>query len=260
MPPISRSLKSAWVQATRNNAGLLAAGIAYYAFLSFLPLVAAMVLSYGLFVDPETIARHSAQLAVTLPPSASELVLEQIEAVVETRAGAKGLGLVVAIALSLFGARLAAGSVITALNVAFDAEESRSFLKANLLALAITMGAVAVSGLVGAAAALAGPASLVVVVLFAFAAAALTYRIVPNVPPPAWGATMRGAALFAIGWSIASAAFGFYAAQLGNYNATYGSLGAVVVFLTWLFLSAHVLLLGGHLAAASERKGETGDI
>lgn len=252
MPPIFEALKSAWTLATRNNAGLLAAGIAYYAFLSFVPLIAAMVLSYGLFVDPQTIATHSAQLAATLPPSASQLVTDQIESVVETRAGAKGLGLAAAIALSLFGARLAAGSVITAFNVAFDAEESRGLVKANLLALAITLGAVGVSGLVGAAAALAGPASLVVIALFAFAAAALAYHFVPNAPAPAWPATVRGGVLFALGWTGANAIFGFYAANFGNYNATYGSLGAVVVFLTWLFLSAYVLLLGAHLAAASD--------
>jgi membrane protein len=254
MPPIFEALKSAWTQATRNNAGLLAAGIAYYAFLSFVPLIAAMVLSYGLFVDPQTIASHSAQLAATLPPSASQLVIDQIESVVETRAGTKGLGLIVATALSLFGARLAAGSVITALNVAFDAEESRGLLKANLLALAITLGAAIAGGLLGATTALAGPASLVVFALFAFAAAALAYHFVPNAPAPTWPATVRGAALIALAWTGSSAAFGIYAANFGNYNATYGSLSAVVVLLTWLFLSAYVLLLGGHLAAASDER------
>lgn len=253
MPPFIDALKLAWARASDSNAGLLAAGIAYYAFLSFVPLIAAMVLSYGLFAQPETIAAHIGQLARTLPPSASELVTDQIESVVETRAGAKGFGLAAALVLSIFAARVAAGSVITALNVAFGAEESRGFVKANLLALAITAGAVFAIGLVGIATALAGPASLLVVAAAALLSAALAYRRVPNVEPAGWPAAFRGALLFAAGWTAASAAFAFYAANFGNYNATYGSLGAVVVLLTWLFLSAYVLVLGGFLTAASRQ-------
>ena len=251
-------ISSAWRRANDNNAGLLAAGIAYYAFLSIMPLLAAMVLSYGLVVDQATLAEHSASLARTLPPSAGELITEQLESVVDMQGGASGLGLVVALALSLFGARVAAGAVMNAFNVAFAAEENRGMIKSNVLAIGITFGAVAAFGLVGITTAFVSGAfgdaggawiSYAVFLLAGFLGAGAAYFYVPNTARPPIAACAIGAALFAPGWMLASLGFGAYASNVANYNATYGSLGAIVVLLTWLFLSAYLLLLGAHLAA-----------
>ncbi len=260
MPPLLESLKSGWTRANDNNAGLLAAGIAYYAFLSFMPLLAAVVLTYGLVADPVLVARHIDQLSDALPAAAAELVGGQLESVTDKRSGTSGLGLILALALSLFGARVAAGATITAINIAFGVDNTRGFLKANLLALAITVGAVLAIALVGGATALvalvldgAGGAftSFAVIGLAGIGGAALAYRIVPNRDDISFAAAMRGAIPFAVGWMIASAGFGFYTANFGNYDATYGSLGAIVVFLTWMYLSAYLLLIGAHLASAS---------
>ncbi|AWW73189.1 hypothetical protein CD351_01975 [Erythrobacter sp. KY5] len=252
--------KSGWLQAQANNTGLLAAGVTYYAFLSFVPLLAAIFLTYGLLADPSLVAENTRDLAATLPPSAAELVGDQLEEITSDRSGASGLGLLVAIALSIFGARVAAGSIITALNVAFDASESRGLIKANLLALCITIGAMVAFGLIAVLTTLAGTvisdaggagASLAIALLAGLGGSILAYRIVPNVDDVSTSEALRGAIPFAIGWVTASAGFAWYASNFGNYNATYGSLGAVVVFLTWLYLSAYLLLLGAHIAAAS---------
>jgi membrane protein len=260
MLPSFSLLKSAWTRAQENDAGLLAAGIAYYAFLSFVPLLIAAVLSYGIFADPQTVTGHAESLAATLPASASELVVEQMRAIAEDRGDAKGLGLLLALALALFSARVAAGAVITAFNIAFDSPEDRGFIKSNLLALSITIGAIAAMGLVAAATSAsvflfpdgAGAfATFLVIGLAGIGGAVLAYRIVPNVGDVTMHEAVRGALPFGASWMLASAAFGYYVSNIASYNATYGSLGAIVVLLTWLFLSAYLLLLGAHVAAAA---------
>ncbi len=260
MRSLTASLKSGWSRASEGNVAILAAGVAYYAFLALIPLIATAILTYGLVVDPATIAAHGEALAANLPAAAGELVAQQVASVAESRGGASGLGLLVAIALSLFGARVAAGAIITALDIAFDAPAMRGFIAATLLALAITLAAVIGLGLVAGATTLATTGiggglgalgGLAVVGLAGFGGATLAYRIIPNVSRIPRSAAMRGAALFSLGWLAATAGFGFYASNFGSYNATHGSLGAVIVFLTWLWLSALLLLLGAHVAAAS---------
>ncbi len=265
MPSLFHTLKSAWSRASDADIGLIAAGIAYYTFLSFMPLLAATVLIYGFAVDPQTLAQHTGRLAQSLPGSAAQLVTDQLEAVVESRSGASGLGLLAALAGSLFAARVAAGAVIKALNDAFGAEESRGFIKSNLLALAITVGAAVAMGLVAGTTAVTstvlggsggGFASYAIVGAAGVGGAMLAYRVVPNTQGVSKGAALRGAVLFALGWMAASAGFGLYVSRFGDYNATYGSLGAIIVFLTWLFLSAYLLLLGAHIACAWDVKSE----
>lgn len=265
MRPIIASLQSGWTRANEENAPLLAAGIAYYAFLSFVPLLAAIVLTYGLVADPKTVAGHAASLAEGLPASSADLVTAQLESVTARRGGASGLGLLVALALALFGSRLAAGAVIAAFDVAFGARQKRGLIRSNLLALAITLGAILAFGLVAGATTMVSVvfadsggrfATFALVGVAGIGGAMLAYRIVPNTRGRiSYFAALRGAVLFALGWMVASAGFGFYVSNFGNYNATYGSLGAVVVFLTWLFISALLLLIGAfvaHASAASE--------
>ncbi|KPF63775.1 YihY/virulence factor BrkB family protein [Porphyrobacter sp. AAP60] len=260
MQSLLTSLRAGWSRASDSNAGLIAAGIAYYGFLALVPLLAAAFLTYGLAVDPQTIAAHGESLTRTLPGAAGELVAGQLDNVTEQRGGSSGLGLVVALALALVGARVAAGALITALDMAFAEQPDRGFIAGNLLALAITLGAVLALGLMAGITAMVSTifagsggafASYFLMGVAGFAGAALAYRIVPQRQAVTRAQAMRGGALFATGWIAASAGFGFYTSNFGNYDVTYGSLGAVVVFLTWIWLSAWLLLLGAHFAAAS---------
>ena len=176
----------------------------------------------------------------------------------EAKDNAKGLGLAIAFAIALFGARNAARSIIGGLNVVFNVEEDRGFLKSNAIALVVTLGAVFALALAGTAislaAALPGAAAPVASFALMFIAgmlgAGFLYRFAPNRPDPPWSAVLPGAALFALVWVGATALFGSYVANFANYNATYGSLGAVVILLTWFYLSAFVLLLGGEFVQA----------
>ncbi|APE27532.1 YihY/virulence factor BrkB family protein [Aurantiacibacter gangjinensis] len=254
--------KAAWAKATDNDLSVLAAGVAYFAFLSFVPLLAASVLSYGLVADPQTVANHIGAMAQNLPDSAATLIGDQLEAVVETSSGTKGLALLLALALALISARSSATALVRAIAIAFGDEGRRGFVRANLFAVTIVIGVIVGAGLLVAGmgfvtafaeriglGALSRVATLLMLVaIFTAGIAALIRRAPPSIAP-SWRAAMQGAFVAAAGIVAFTAAFGFYVANFGSYNATYGSLGAVIVLLTWLYLSAYVLLLGAQFTA-----------
>jgi membrane protein len=261
-----------WKEAGDDNVGLLAAGVAFYAFLAFVPLLAATVLVYGLAAEPQTVADHIRKLFGVLPRDAAALIGDQLKSMTESPDAAKGWSLVVAIALAVYGASKGSGAIVTALNIAYEVKESRGFIKSTILSLAMTVGALVV--LVIAAAGISVMAWVeaffpgfpawahdvfrilfwaVAVVAVGFGLAAV-YRYAPNRPDAPWVWISPGSASATLLWLAASLGFGFYVSQFGNYNATYGSLGGVVVFLTWLYLSAYIVLMGGEMNSELERQ------
>jgi membrane protein len=261
-----------WKEAGDDNVGLLAAGVAFYAFLAFVPLLAATVLVYGLAAEPETVAKHIQELFGVLPRDAAALIGDQLKSMTESPDAAKGWSLVVAIALAVYGASKGSGAIVTALNIAYEVKESRGFIKSTLLSLAMTLGALVVLVIAAAGISVMGwveaffpgfPAwahnlfrilfwaAAVVAVGFGLAA---TYRYAPNRPDAPWVWISPGSAAATLLWLVASLGFGLYVSQFGNYNATYGSLGGVVVFLTWLYLSAYIVLMGGEMNSELERQ------
>jgi membrane protein len=259
-------------EASADNVGLISAGVAFYAFLALLPLLGATVLTYGLVAEPQTVLRHMKSMTTMLPADIANLIGEQLLSVVRTSGGKKGLGLLVALGVALFGARNAAGAIITALNIAYEEEEKRGFIKVNLLALAMTAGAVvalvlallAIASLAALETLLLGSSPLaiafgkvityVLLALVASGAAATLYRYGPSRDKARWRWLTPGSALFALAWVILTLGFGFYVANFGNYGATYGSLSAVVVLLTWLYLSGYALLFGAELNSELEHQ------
>ncbi|GGD61741.1 YihY family inner membrane protein [Erythrobacter arachoides] len=254
------ALKIAFAEAGKDNAGIVAAGVAYYAFLAIVPLLGAMVIIYGLVADAETVAQHARTLAGVLPQAAAQLIVEQLETATTSATGTAGLGLVAALAVALFGARNGAGALIVALDIAYDLTDSRSFVKRNLLALAMTLAAIAGFVLVGGALAATGllqstiakVLSYAIVFAAAMGGAWLIYRFGPDRSPPPARRQLPGAVFFAGAEAVLTLGFGLYVANFGSYDATYGSLGAVVVLLTWLYLSAYVLIIGAELNAPAE--------
>jgi membrane protein len=261
-------------EASDDNIGLIAAGVAFYGFLALVPLLGAIVLSYGLIADPQTVLHNMTGLTSVMPADAAKLIGEQLMNVVKTSGSKKGLGVLLALVIAMFGARNGAGSVVIALNVAYEEKEKRGFLKINLLALTITGAAVvvAISALVAIAALghlgkLIPQAPGIVLVLGKLlsyvllgaggaAAAATLYRYGPSRDEPRWTWITPGSLFAALCWLLLTLGFGVYVAKFGNYNATYGSLGAVVVMLTWLYLSSYVLLLGAELNSELEHQTE----
>jgi membrane protein len=264
-------LKRSWSEASDDNIGLVAAGVAFYAFLAIVPLLAATVLSYGLLAEPATVVANVRTLTQAMPADAAALVGEQLMAVVQTSEGKKGLGLLVALGVALFGARNGAGAVVTALNIAYEEKEKRGFVRMTLVNLAITVAAVVAAITAGLAvtalaaleewlprapvvAVLGKIVSYLILLLVAAAGAATLYRYGPSRARARWTWITPGSLLAAIGWVALTLGFGIYVANFGNYNATYGSLGAVVVLLTWLYLSSYILLFGAELNSEFEHQ------
>lgn len=260
-----------WREAGQDNVGLVAAGVAFYGFLALVPLLGAIVLTYGLVVEPATVIRDMQQLTSVMPADAAKLVGDQLLNIVETSDGKKGLGLLLALGLALFGARNGAGGLIAALNIAYEEEEKRGFLKLNLLTLTMT-GAAVLAAIVAVVAigalghledvldgmpivAMLGKiVSYLLLLLVGAAGAATLYRFGPSRQSAQWIWLTPGSALSALLWLLLTIGFGIYVANFGNYNATYGSLGAVVVLLTWLYLSSYILLFGAELNSEIEHQ------
>lgn len=265
-------LKRSWAEMGKDNLSLIASGVAFYAFLAMVPLLGAIVLTYGLVAEPTSVMRHFQQLSAMLPADAARLIGEQLLNVVSTAASKKGFGLVLALALAFWGATKATGAIVTALNIAYEEEETRGFLKRTLINLAMVVGAVLLVGLAMAAITIfsnldrffpAAPAVLLLLgrvaswlVLASIGAAgvATLYRYAPNRDAAQWRWLTPGSVFAAVGWGVLTLGFGVYVANFGNYNATYGSLGAVVVLMTWLYLSALMLLLGAELNSELEHQ------
>ncbi len=267
-------LKRIYAEGQADNIGLIAAGVAYYGFLALIPLLGALVLTYGLVVPPSDVGKQMEAISGALPADAAKLINEQLASIVTTAASKKGWGLLLALLLAFYGAMKGATAIVTALNVAYNEHETRSFIKTTLIAAAVTLGAVlvAIAGLLAASAMAylqhrAGDispvlafviklASWLVAGLLASAAVAALYRYAPNRTAAKWSWVSPGALLATIAWVLMTLGFGLYASHFGNYNKTYGSLGAVVVLLLWLYLSTYVLLLGAELNAELEHQTE----
>jgi membrane protein len=261
-----------WTKTGDDNISLMAAGVAFYAFLSIVPLLGALVMTYGLIADPSTIADHARTIFRLVPKDAAKLILDQIVNLVTTAAGKKGVGLAVALFISIYGATRASGAIIMALNVIYEQHERRSILKSTAISFLMILGtvAVAVVGLLAASAItllgkwanrLGDVTTITLGVLTWFVAAALAcfaiaaaYRYAPDRHDAKWRWISFGSIVATVLWLLATLGFGAYAATIGNYNATYGSLGAVVVLLMWLWVSAYAVLLGATINAEVERQ------
>jgi len=261
-----------WKEAGQDNISLIASGVAFCAILAMVPMLAAVVLSYGLIATPETVIQNVRSLTSVMPEDAARLVGEQLANIVSTSDGKKGFGLILALGVAFYGAMKGATAIITALNVAYDEDETRSFIRLNLVALGITACAVLVTILAifsitamagfealfpnapGFVAIMGRILSYLLMAAVGAAAAASLYRFAPNRSHARWVWLTPGSALAALSWVIMTFGFGIYVANFGSYDATYGSLGAAVVTLTWLYLSAYVLLLGAEFNCELERQ------
>lgn len=260
-----------WKETSTDNVGLVAAGVSFYGFLALLPLLGAIVLSYGLLADPGTVMNNMAAMTQVMPTEIAKFVGEQLLYVVQISGSKKGIGVLIALALALFSARNGALAIVTALNIAYEEEEKRGFLKTNLLALGITAAAVTMAvfallamtifAYVGA---LLPTSSVLVFVskgashlllgLAAAAAAATLYRFGPSRDKARWVWLTPGSLLFALGWVLLTLGFSFYVSTFGNYAATYGSLATIVILLTWMYLSSYLLIFGAELNSELEHQ------
>jgi membrane protein len=249
----------------------LAAGMTYYSLLAIFPALAALVAIYGLFSDAGTIAKHLDEVSGFMPSGAIDVAREQLTRVASKGNQTLGLTFIIGLAVSLWSANAAMKSLFDTLNIVYDEKEERGFLKLNAMSLAFTLAAIAfVLAALGAIVVipvilnylwLSNFADLVVSIarwpaMFLVVALALAcvYRFGPSREAPRWRWITWGSIVATILWLGASALFSWYAANFGKFNETYGSLGAAVGFMTWIWISAIAILLGAELNAEIEHQ------
>jgi len=255
----------------QDRVPLLSAAVAFYSLLAIVPAMVAIVCLYGLLADPSDIERQVDDWLGSAPQEVRELVAAQLTSITENAGTAAGIGVVIGIVAALWAASSGMGHLVEAINIAYDEEETRGWVKRRLLAIALTVGAtvfimVAVGLIAVLPAALAdtglGTASRVVagvvrwLVLFVGMIAALSvlYRYGPDRNGPKWRWASPGAIVATIMWLLASVLFSIYTANFAKYNETYGTLGSVVVVMLWLFLTALAVIVGAELNAELERQ------
>lgn len=262
--------KRAWKEAKEDHVPLLAAGVAFYAFLSIFPALIAAITLYGLFADPQQAVRQVEQAASALPSAAQELLSTQVEQLTSSQPTGLGLTAIFSILLAFWSASNGVGNMMTAINVAYDEEDRRGFIKQKALALLLTIGAIVfvvvavaliavapvlldVLGLGAVATVLIQVARWVLLVVAVMAALAILYRLAPQRDAPQFGWVSVGAVIATVLWILASVGFSLYV-SLGGYGESYGALAGVVVLLFWLWISSYAILLGAEANAEAEQQ------
>jgi membrane protein len=261
-----------WTRTWQDNVGLVAAGVTYYGFLALVPLLGIIVMLYGIFADPQTVVSNVRAVTTILPPDVATLIADQLIAAVQVTKQTEGLGIVVALLVALYGGTNGAGAIITALNIAYEEKEKRSLAGFYLVAAIMTVAAVvlAVSALIatttlaflGSLAPTASPllvtsAKLGGYVLLTIAAAAVAstlYRFAPSREDARWRWITPGSLFAATTWLLLTLLFSFWVTKVTDYDATYGSLGTIVILLTWIYLSAYALIFGAELNSEIEHQ------
>lgn len=246
-------LKRTKAEAKSDNLPLLAAGVAFYALLSLVPALAAMVSIYGLVADPADIDRQVSDALAAAPAEVRDLVSQQLESVTSQSGGGLGLTVVISVLLALWSASSGMKHLMTAINVAYDEDETRGFLALRLRALALTVGAI-LFAVVAVGVITVVPLAFPLLAVGVVAGLAVLYRYAPDRDEPKWSWTAPGTIVAAVGWVIASLLFSLYTSTMGSYAETYGALGAVVVLMLWLMITAAMIVVGAEVNAEAERE------
>lgn len=264
-------LSRAYVRTGEDRLLATAAGVVFFGLLAIFPAVTALVSCYGLFASPSTIGANLRTLALMLPEGSFQIVQDQIGRVLDKGNTALGATFLFGLALAIWSANAGVKAVIDALNVVYEEREKRGFVRLNLLSLAFTTGGIAALLLmVGAVVALPlaldhvglEPDNQTIVavarwpLLFVVLVVALgfLYRFGPSRPAARWQWLSVGAVAAAVLWIAGSALLSWYLSNFGNYSATYGSLGAAIGLMIWMWMSAIIVLCGAELNSEIERQ------
>lgn len=257
-----------WKTFNRDNIPQVAGGVAFFALLAIFPGIGVFVSLYGLFSDVDTAQAQLGLLQGVLPEAALQLVGEQMLRLAAARHTGLGVAFLVSLVVSLWSANAGMKALIVGLNVAFEEHEKRSLVRLNLVSLSFTVGMLAfllasIGAIVEAPLALAfvGRQSLALTVLRwpmlllgAMAGLALLYRFGPSRNQEQWRWISWGSCAAALLWLATSLLFSFYVAHFGSYDRTYGSLGAAVGFMTWIWISTITVLFGAELNSEIEHQ------
>jgi membrane protein len=249
----------------------VAAGVVFYGLLALFPAITALVSCYALLADASTVNQHLASLGSMLPGGAMDIVKEQVDRVLSKGDIKLGAAFAFSFLLALWSANGGMKAMIDALNVAYEESEERGFFKLNAVSLAFTMGGlVAVLVAIGAIVALPLVLSAIglsavtdavirygrwpLLIAMTLLALAVLYRYAPSRRAPQWKWITPGSLFASVAWLAGSALLSFYLANYAHYDATYGSLGAAIGLMMWMWMSTIVILTGAELNAEVEHQ------
>jgi membrane protein len=250
-----------------HNLTLVSAGVAFYAFLAFVPTLIAVVSVYGLVADPDDVRDQIDNVAGALPEELRDFLEYQLTQITNANRAGVSITLVVAIALALWSASGGMAALVTGINVAHEAEEPKSFVAKRGKALLLTLGAVIVLvvlvwllaflpafieevGLGDAGRLVFSIVRWPVLALLMVLALSTLSRIAVSEPyeRSGWrGLITPGAIAGTALWLVVSLLFSFYTSNFASYSKTYGALASIVVVLLWLFLSVMAVLIGAEV-------------
>ena len=250
-----------------------AASVTFYALLSLFPAITAIVSIYGLFTDRSTIEGQLENVSAFVPSGGMDIIREQIHRLTQSPASGLGIGAMVGLLTALWSANAGTKAMFSALNDVYGEREDRGFVKVTALSLAFTLGGVALIlvgigmiallpvvfsaiGLGNVLDVVARLARWPLIVVIMISALAMLYRFGPSRRLAKWRWVSWGGAIGAVSWIGLSIGFSWYVTHFGSYNKTYGSLGAIIGFMTWIWLSTTVLLLGAQINAELETQTE----
>lgn len=261
---------------TADKISILSAAVAFYALVAAFPALSALVSIYGLVADPAGVRTQLAGLEGVIPSEAVTLLSGWLDTLLKAPRSSFGFGLLVSIAVSLWIARNATGTMMIALNIAFGESEARGIVGYNAVAILLTtililLGVIGVflvavlptlTGFLPLPAALKSAISLLrwpILALMMVLTIALLYRFGPNRKNARWEWASTGAVFATIVWILGSVGFSIYVSRFASYDNTYGSIGAVVVLLLWLWLGAFAVLAGAELNTTIRNKMQSAD-
>jgi membrane protein len=256
---------------SKDNLSLVAAGVAFYLILALFPALVAVVSIYGLVTSPQQIQEQITRMSDALPQDAQSIIEEQLTDIATTAGSALGFGAIGGLLFTLWSASKGMQALMTSLNITYDEEETRGFLKFTGIAFLLTLVAIIfiiltlfliailpallqTIGLGNIAKSLFSLARWPILALVFMVMLTGLYRYAPCRHQAKWEWISPGAGAATILWLIVSAGFAFYVDNYGTYNQTYGSLGAAVILLMWFWLTALIILLGAELNSEMEHQ------
>jgi membrane protein len=264
-------LKRSWAENSADNMPIIAGGVAFFGFLSIFPALIALISLYGIVASPATVAQQVEDLSAQLPNDAAGLIKDQLTSIVENSGSALSISLVVSILAALWSASGGMGNLVTAVNLAYDEVEARTFVKLKLTSLALTLGAiffvVVTFGLVAVVPVVLDVLPLGIVgtilaqilrwllLLTVFAGSlAVLYRVAPDRDAPQLRWVSLGSVIVTVVWALVSVGFALYVDNFGSYDKTYGTIAGVIVLMLWLYLTCYLVLLGAEINSEAEHQ------
>ena len=260
-----------WTSSQRDNVSVIAAGVAFFSLIAVFPLISAAISLFSFFANPGDVDDIIQSFRDLMPSEAFDIIQNQIVTVIDAPSQALGIGIIISLTVAIFSAGAGIRAMMRAMNIAYEEIEKRNFFFFFVYGSMMTLGSfvliwLSLTVIVGVPALLhflsldqtAENAArllpwLLLIAVFAFAVGVM-YRFGPSRRPARKRWVFPGIAFATLSWLFISYGFSKFVAEFGNYNATYGSLSAVVILLVWLWLTANVVIIGAEFNSELERQ------